>query len=44
MGEATEICARLGIRSSNYGESMGRRDARSWHDEVLEAHIWLLYS
>jgi hypothetical protein len=43
MGKTVEIRARLGVRSGDDGQSMGRRDARTWHDEVLEAHLWILY-
>lgn len=44
MGKAVEICTRLGVRSGDDGQSMGRRDARSWHDKVPETHLWILYS
>lgn len=44
MGKAIEIRTRLGVRSGDDGQSMGRRDARAWHDEVPEAHLWVLYS
>lgn len=44
MGKTVEICTRLGVRSGDDGKPMGRRDARAWHDEVPEAHLWVFYS
>lgn len=44
VGEAIEVRSRLGVRGGDYGQSMGRRDTRSRHDEVPEAHLWVLYS
>lgn len=44
MGEAIEVRARLGVRGSYYGKSVGRRDTRSWHDEVPETHLRIFHS
>lgn len=44
MGKAIEICTGLGISGSDYGQSVGRRDALSRYDEVPEAHIRILHS
>lgn len=43
MGKAAEIRSGMGVRRRDDGQPMGRRDPRSRHDQVPQAHLRLLY-